>query len=109
MNNNMGMQMNNNMGMQMNDNMGINRKSITFESSTDGDRKTLIVQYGTSVSDLLKKYFQEIGKPELFKKKESFCFIHNATILNYEDETKIEEKFIGENIKIAVCEKKNVG
>ena len=97
MNNNKGILANNNLGMNMNNNIGINidnkKEMIVHFKLMTGERKTLIVQYGTSVGDLLKKFFQAIGKPEALKKKDSIIFIHNSQKLSYEDKTKIEEKF----------------
>ena len=48
--------------------------------------------YGITVSEILKKYLERIEKPELFHSDRIF-FICNATKLNWNDKTKIEEKF----------------
>ena len=47
------------------------------------------------MSELLKKFLNLIEKPELFKTNQ-LTFIYSATKLNWDDNTKIEEKFIGE-------------
>ena len=40
----------------------------------------------------MKKYFEEIERPDLYK-SDNISFYYNACKLNYNDSTKIEEKF----------------
>ncbi len=55
-------------------------------------KKLIIVDYGTSICDMIKKYFNEIGRPELFGNK-YICFIYNASKLNPYDNSKVENLF----------------
>ena len=65
--------------------------NISFKTSR-GFNKNIIVDYGTSICDMIKKYFNEIGKPELFGNKD-ICFIYNARKLNPHDNSKVENFF----------------
>ena len=115
MKNNMGMNNNKmmNMGMNPMNNMGMmydpmpmqmgnpmnnimieepkNKINTLFETPS-GFKKSIIVDYGTSVSDMIKKYFNEIGKPELFR-NDKICFLYDACKLNCDDNTKVENFF----------------
>ncbi len=42
---------------------------------------------------MLQKYLLSIGKPELFNLKNKIVFIYNASMLRYDDQTKIENLF----------------
>ena len=121
MNNNIGMQMNNNIGMQMNNNnmqmnniMGfgmpidnsfgipmnnnVNENNdhekiinVTFKTLA-GINKIFVFDYGTTISDMLRKYLEEIKRPDLINKNE-ISFLFNAHKLNFGDHTKIEDIF----------------
>ena len=103
--NNMGMGMNNNMmnnmGMGMNNNMLNNIKEtipkktkiIEFDASS-GSTITIDVAYGTSLSELAKKYFKELKKPELINEVDkNIIFLYNGEKLLFKNKTKIEEIF----------------
>ena len=68
-------------------------KNIIFRN-TNGVVKSLAFDYGTTVSEMIRKYLEEIGKPHLSNNDE-ITFIHSALKLNFNDKTKIEEKFPG--------------
>ncbi len=103
--NNMGMGMNNNMmndmGMGMNNNMINNikqtipkeTKRIKFDASS-GSTITIDTAYGTSLSELAKKYFKELKKPELINEVDKkIIFLYNGEKLSLKNNTKIEEIF----------------
>ena len=96
MNNFMGIPINNFMGMQMNNNMealdNIKKMNITFKT-TQGISKNIVVDYGTSIDNMLKKYLKEVNHPELINSKDKICFLFNARKLKFGDKTKIEDYF----------------
>ena len=65
---------------------------ITFKS-VNGKTKTLFLDSKITVSEMLQKYLLSIGKPELFNLKNKIVFIYNASMLRYDDQTKIENLF----------------
>ena len=48
--------------------------------------------YGITISEMLKKFLERIGRPELFKSYKIY-FLYDASKLNWDDNTKIEVKF----------------
>ena len=93
--NNVSFQMNNNIGIQMNKDISKiyennNKKiEVTF-TTTIGTRNFIIFDYGTPISDMLRKYLEEIKRPELINK---ISFSFKGRDLNYQDQTKIEDYF----------------
>ena len=69
--------------------------NIIFEDST-GKKNIVVVDYGTTVDNLLKKYLNILDMPQ----NKVVC-IYNMKRLNLGDETKVEDKF-GTNSKIVV-------
>ena len=61
--------------------------NVVFETTT-GIKKNIVVDYGTTVDNLLKKYLNFIDRPlnEVF-------FIYNGIRIELGDETKIEDYF----------------
>ena len=66
----------------------IEKISFIFET-TKGTRFTILANHGTTVNELLKKFFDRIGRPELMGCKD-IIFIFNAKNIEYEDQTPIE-------------------
>ena len=100
----MGMPMNNNMGMFMNNNLMNNMKNMEVQNPKEkafnvlfstryGKTINIIVKHGTSINDLIKKFFAEIKKPELIKRKEDICFLYNASKINIDSKEKVENFF----------------
>lgn len=46
-----------------------------------------------TISQLLKKYFKKVSKPELIDSKEKIIFLYNAVKIKYDDTTKVEKFF----------------
>ena len=72
------------------------KMNILFASTT-GRKKNMIFEYGTTINDVLKKFFIEIGKPEFINNIEGINFICNSnglSLLKFGDETKIEDYFL---------------
>ena len=103
------MQMNN---MMSNNNINNNifngfkpKLNIIFKNIR-GEVKSFNFDYGTTVSEMIRKYLEETGRPHLFNNDE-IRFIHSAIKLNFNDKTKIEEKFPGkESVFIIVHDNK---
>ena len=69
----------------------IKQKNVIFKT-TRGKVFRFIVDYGTTVKELLKKFFDRIGRPELMGCK-GIIFIFNAEKIEYENQTPIEKFF----------------
>ena len=116
LNNNFGMQMNFNLmpNMMMNNNINfmpnmmmnnnINQEELKFEptretreivfNSPRGIKTVLHVKYGTTIDQLLQKYLDKIGKPELYEQKDkNIWFFLNTEPLKYGDTTPVERIF----------------
>ena len=59
---------------------------------TAGGKVHFIVDFGTTVKELLKKFFDRIGRPDLMGCKD-IIFIFNAKWIEYENQTPIEIYF----------------
>ena len=70
------------------------RINFIFEEKTDPPHTTsLIVDYGTSVDDMLKMYIEKINKPELLDQKDKISFVYNLKSFKFGDKTPIEASF----------------
>jgi len=67
------------------------KKDFIFKT-TKGKLFHFNVDYGTTVKELLKKFFDRIGRPDLMGCKDIF-FIFNAKKIEYENQTPIEKFF----------------
>ena len=88
------MMMNNNINLMPNNfepQPCIEKISSIFET-TKGTRFTILANHGTTVNELLKMFFNRIGKPYLMGCKD-IVFIYNAKMIKYEDQTPIENFF----------------
>ena len=96
-NNNINNNINNNFIERNTNNNNFNhnkpKKNFLFKN-LKGEIKALYFDYGTTVSEMIRKYLEEIGKPYLFNNDE-IRFLHSSFKLNFNDQTKIEEKFKG--------------
>ena len=82
--------------------------NIIFQT-TQGVARTFVFDYGTTIDEVLKKYFYRINKPEIINQKGKFCFTFNASQLKFGDKTKIEEFFKGiSNPKVVVNDVNNL-
>ena len=82
--------------MMINDNFepqpkNIKKKNFIFKT-IKGKVFHFIVDYGTTVKELLKKFFDRIGRPDLMG-CEDIIFIFNAKFIEYENQTPIEKFF----------------
>ena len=90
-------QMNNLLMLNKNNNIqnNINNKpkiSVIFKT-TNGLILNMTFDFGITVSQMLKMAFKRMERPDLFKSK-NVAIIYNATKLNWDDNTKIEDKFL---------------
>ena len=82
------MLMNNNIQKNVNDKQKIN----VYFKDTKGLIRAMFFDKGITINEMLKIFFERIEKPQLFKSKD-IAILYNATKLNWDDNTKIEEKF----------------
>ena len=61
----------------------------------------IIVDYGTSICDMIKKYCNEIREPELFRNKD-ISFIYNGCKLNHHDNSKVENLFLENSLNFNI-------
>ena len=70
-----------------------NKSKMTFLFKLNNAYKIkLLVDHGTSVDNVIKRFFISTGKPDLISSKEIFFFYH-ASIIKIGDKTKIEDYF----------------
>ena len=70
------------------------KMNIIFQEKTDPPHSTtLVINYGTTVDQLLTNFFIKINKPELIGLKEKVQFIYNLRTLKFGDQTPIEKFF----------------
>ena len=68
-----------------------NKINITFQIFKGG-AQSMIFEYGTTIDEMLKKFLNKVGKPELINSPK-ICFLFNARQLKIGDKTKIEDYF----------------
>ena len=87
-----------------NNNMMVQKKmGITFKH-VNGTVKTMFFDYGKTVQDILREYLSENG----LQPSDRFVFLYSGCKLNYDDQTKIEQKFESPNIVIMVTDTNNL-
>ena len=70
-----------------------NKSKMTFLFIISQIHKVkLLVDHGTSVDNVIKRFFISTGKPDLISSKEIF-FLYNASIIKIGDKTKVEDYF----------------
>ena len=63
----------------------------------------MIIEYGTTVDQMLTKYLKTINKRELYANEEKIKFVYNSKEINFGENTPIEKYFsITDNIIIKV-------
>ena len=81
-----------------NNNEEITQKiNITFKTA-EGEQDTIVFNYGTTISDILKRYLNKINHPEFIKKGDNIVFLYNAKKLKFR--TKIEKFFNNTSIPV---------
>ena len=83
--------------------------NIIFKTA-QGMNYPFSIKYGTTIDQILEIFFRNIGRPDLYDKKDNdIVFLHNACRLRYGDQTKIEEFFKhSENPLILVNDLNNI-
>ena len=66
--------------------------NITFLTSKGG-RKNLPVNTNISIEDLIKNYLKSICRENLIGDNKNIAYIHNASLINIKDKTKIKDFF----------------
>ena len=95
MNNNLNLNPNMMMNNNINQEPSCHEQKISVIFKTiRNEITTLQVKYGTTIDQLLQKYLNKIGRPELYEQKsKNIWFIFNAQKLNYGDTTPVENIF----------------
>ena len=67
--------------------------NLTFKT-TQGQIHCILVDYGTTINEILEKYLKRVGRPDLIgDKNNKFCALFNAVQLKFGDKTKVESFF----------------
>ena len=69
-----------------------NMKSCVFKT-TQGVIRNIQIDNDKTISELVRTYFNRVGKPELFNKKNDICFLFNASKLDFNSQTKVGDFF----------------
>ena len=75
---------NNSQGSQMG-----NKKNVVFKT-TMGIITNVLIDYGKTMTELLKVYLTRVDKMELFNTKNTIAFLFNAKKIDWLDDTKVE-------------------
>ena len=78
----------------------IPKKNVVFKT-TSGLTTPMVYDYGTTMDEVLKKYWERIGKPENIHSIR-FFFLYNANKINYGIKTPVEQYFKFENIPYVI-------
>ena len=79
------------------------KKNVVFKT-TKGLATSMVYDYGTTMDEVLKKYWKHLGKPENIHSNR-FCFLFNAHIINYGIKTPVEQYFkFDDNPRVIVYE-----
>ena len=75
-------------------NIQVPKMNIIFDEKTDPPRsKNLIINYGTTVEQILKEYLFLINTQNLINQPNKIQFIYNSRQLSFGDKTPIEKFF----------------
>ena len=78
---------------QVNNNQVLGNKKTCIFKTTQGVTRNIPIDPDKTISELIRTYFNRIGKPELFDKKNELCFLYNATRLDFNSQTKVGDFF----------------
>ena len=82
-------------------------KHFSFESTSNIRLNLIFDNYSTN-EELLKAFFEEVGKPELFGKDDKINFLYNAEKVKYKDKEIIDFFFKEDNPNILVIDTNNL-
>jgi hypothetical protein len=83
-------------------NSGIPNKINCIFRTTKGVDRTIPFDFGKTVNQLIKRYLDIMGKPELIDNTEDICYLFNARQINPYDNTKVEVFFKENHFPIIV-------
>ena len=69
-----------------------NKINVIFKT-TQSVLTNILIDYGKTMSELIKLYLRRMGKPELFGRNDGVCFLFNATKISFDCQTKVEDFF----------------
>ena len=76
--------------------------------TTKGMKLNMYINFGKTVSELIKIYFKRVEKPYLFYRPQDNCFIYNAKRINFNEQKTVEQYFQGFNVNIVVNDTKDL-
>ena len=85
-------------GFNSNNNLGnnnqINRSKINvhFFNRFNGEKNNIVVDYGTTIDEILKQYIIKVNLPQLINNNNNF-FLSNGNELNFGDNRKVDVVF----------------
>lgn len=82
-------------------------KHFTFET-TSNIRLKLVFDYYSTNEELLKAFFDEVGKPELFGKEDKINFLYNGGKIKYKGKEIIGATFTDNNPRIIITDTYNL-
>ena len=68
----------------------------------------IYINFGKTVSELIKIYFKRVEKPYLFYRPQDKCFIYHANRINFNEQKTVEQYFQGFNVNIVVNDTKDL-
>ena len=84
------------------------KKNICFRNH-NGITTFMVLNYGTTIDEMLKKYLNLINRPYLYGQSNKIEFIYNAGLIRFGDKTSIGELFkYHPNPKVVVDEKQHL-
>ena len=83
-------------------------KINAFFTTTKGMKLTIYIDFGKTVSELIKIYFKRVEKPHLFYRPQDICFIYNANTINFNEQKTVEQFFKGFVVNIIVNDVKDL-
>ena len=84
----------NNLGSGFDDGNTPGPKMNLVFTTTVGATRNMKFNHGRTLSYVIQKYLDSVGKPELFGQNDKINFLYNANKLNVNDTTPIERKFV---------------
>ena len=76
--------------------------------TTKGMQLNIYINFGKTVSELIKIYFKRVEKPYLFYRPQDICFLYNAKRIDFNEQKNVEQYFKGFNVNIVVNDTKDL-
>jgi len=87
-----GFDSNNNLGNNNNDQVNEPKINVHFFNRFNGKKNNIVVDFGTTIDEILIKYIIKVNLPQLIKNNNNI-FLLNGKELNFGDNRKVDEVF----------------